>query len=182
MAFVSLLRSSACRGMAGQVQVISNATRLGAGSSSSLVLLKSAVKTQPGLSGVARQQLGRTNQVQFFSVSPKSYSAGGGHSHSNLWTIERALSAALIVVIPAALAAPNKLLDTLAAVSLVMHCHWGVESNVVDYIRPIIFGKAIPKIALAGVYALSILTMAGLLQLIYSDIGFANTVRKIWSL
>ncbi|XP_034249583.1 succinate dehydrogenase [ubiquinone] cytochrome b small subunit, mitochondrial [Thrips palmi] len=180
MAFVSLLRSSACRGMAGQVQVLSNASRLSAGSSSSLILLKSAVKPQAGLSGVSRQQLGRTNQVQFFSVSPKSYSAGAGHSHSNLWTIERALSAALIVIIPAALASPNKLLDTIAAVSLVMHCHWGVEANVVDYIRPIIFGKTIPKIALAGVYVLSIVTMAGLLQLIYNDIGFANTVKKIW--
>lgn len=63
-------------------------------------------------------------QVQFFSISPKSYNAGAGHSHSNLWTIERALSAALIVIIPAALAAPSKVLDTIAAVSLVMHCHW----------------------------------------------------------
>lgn len=182
MAFVSLLRSSACRGMAGQVPVISNISRLGSGSSSSLNLLKAAVKTQPVPSGVSRQQLWATNQVQFFSLSPKSYSAGAGHSHSKLWTIERALSAALIVIIPAALAAPNKLLDTLAAVSLVMHCHWGVEANVIDYVRPIIFGKTIPKIALAGVYVLSIVTMAGLLQLIYSDIGFANTVKKIWSL
>lgn len=58
----------------------------------------------------------------------------------------------------------------------------GVEANVVDYVRPIIFGKAIPKIALGGVYALSIVTLAGLLHLIYSDIGLANTVRKIWSM
>ena len=51
-----------------------------------------------------------------------------------------------------------------------------------DYVRPILFGNVVPKIALGGVYVLSVVTLAGLLQLIYSDIGLANTVRKIWSL
>lgn len=183
MAFVGILRSAACRGMACQGQTISSASRLG--SSSYLLashVTKSLAKAPQTSSGLNLLQPVRFNQIKFFSLSPKSYSAEAGHNHSKLWTIERALSAALIVIIPAALLAPSKALDTITAVTLVMHCHWGVEANVVDYVRPIIFGKVIPKIALGGVYALSIITLAGLMQLIYTDIGLANTVKKIWRL
>ena len=182
MAFVGLLRCGAARGTAFPTLTLHTVSKLSTASSPRLSssLLKSSLPTQTALSGLNRLHPLRVNQVQFFSISPKSYSAGAGHNHSKLWTIERALSAALLLVIPAALAAPSKALDTLAAITLVMHTHWGVEANVVDYIRPIIFGKVVPKIALGAVYVLSIVTLAGLLQLIYSDIGLANTVRKIW--
>jgi len=184
MAFVGLLRSAAGRGVACPMQTFSNAVRLSCGSSSliSSSMLKSSVKTQTALSGLSHLQPVRANQFRLFSLSPKSHSAGAGHNHSKLWTIERAISAALLVIVPVALAAPSKALDTLAAITLVMHSHWGVEAIVVDYIRPILFGNVVPKVALGSIYVLSILTLAGLLQLIYSDIGLANTVRKIWSM
>ncbi|XP_026273821.1 succinate dehydrogenase [ubiquinone] cytochrome b small subunit, mitochondrial [Frankliniella occidentalis] len=178
MAFIGLLRSAACRGIACQTQSLQTLSRT---SLISPQILKSSF-TNHTLPGFSRLQPGRINQVQFFSLSPKSYSAGAGHNHSKLWTIERALSAVLILVVPAALAAPSKALDTVLAVTLVMHSHWGVEAAVVDYVRPIIFGNAFPKVALGGVYVLSIVTLAGLLQIIYTDIGLANTVKKIWSL
>lgn len=176
MAFVGLLRSASCRGMA---QALTNASRLGAGSSSTLISAQ-LLKSQASLSGLSRLQPARINQVQLFSLSPKSYSAGAGHNHSKIWTLERALSASLLVIVPVALASPNKLFDTLAAITLVMHSHWGVEAIAVDYVRPILFGNVVPKIALGSVYLLSIVTLAGLLQLIYTDIGLANTVRKFW--
>ncbi|KAK3930083.1 Succinate dehydrogenase [ubiquinone] cytochrome b small subunit, mitochondrial [Frankliniella fusca] len=178
MAFVGLLRSAACRGIACPAQSLQTVSR------SSLItsrFLKSSLQNQ-SVGGFNRLQPAQINKVQLFSLSPKSYSAGAGHNHSKLWTLERALSAALILVVPAALVAPSKALDTLLAVTLVMHSHWGVEAIVVDYVRPILFGNAIPKVALGGVYVLSIVTLAGLLQLIYTDIGLANTVKKIWSL
>lgn len=108
-------------------------------------------------------------------------SAAGG-SHSGLWTAERALSLALLGLAPAALAYPSQTLDTLLAVSIVMHGHWGLEACVTDYIRPVIFGEAIPKISHGLLILVSATTLGGLLYFIYTDIGIANAIRKLWAI
>jgi len=63
------------------------------------------------------------SRVQHFKTSPVNFSAQG-HNHSKLWTIERAFSAGLIAILPAALLAPSKGLDVLLATSMVLHSHW----------------------------------------------------------
>lgn len=103
-------------------------------------------------------------------------------SHSGLWVAERAVSAGLLALLPAALAFPSQALDTLLAVSVVMHAHWGLEACVVDYVRPVIFGEVVPKVAHGALILVSALTLAGLLYLIYTDIGIANAVRKLWAI
>lgn len=108
-------------------------------------------------------------------------SAAGG-SHAGLWTIERFLSLALLGLLPAAIAFPSKSLDTLLAISLVMHSHWGLEAIVIDYVRPVIFGPFIPKIAPLFVVAFSAALLGGLLYLIYTDIGIGGSVRKFWAI
>lgn len=44
--------------------------------------------------------------------------------HGKLWTIEKALSAGLLAIVPAAILYPNQALDHLLALSLVVHAHW----------------------------------------------------------
>jgi len=103
-------------------------------------------------------------------------------NHTTLWNVERALSLGLLGLIPAALVMPCGLFDNLLAVSLVAHQHWGLEACVIDYIRPIVFGAAIPKLALGLLYVASVLTLGGLLYFNYHDIGLGRAVRKFWSL
>lgn len=103
-------------------------------------------------------------------------------NHATLWTAERAVSAALLVLLPAALIFPSKPLDALLAISVVMHAHWGIEACVVDYVRPIIFGSVIPKVAPALVVAFSALLLGGLLYFISTDIGISRAVRKLWAI
>lgn len=88
----------------------------------------------------------------------------------------------MLGILPAALAFPSKTLDTLLAITVVMHAHWGIEACVVDYVRPVIFGSVIPKIAPFLVIAYSALVLGGLLYFINTDIGISQTVRKFWAI
>lgn len=87
-----------------------------------------------------------------------------------------------MALLPAALAFPSKTLDTLLAISVVMHAHWGIEACVVDYVRPVLFGQLIPKIAPSLVVAFSALLLGGLLYFINTDIGIGQAVRKLWAI
>jgi len=119
--------------------------------------------------------------ITYRSISSTAPRCSAHGNHTTLWNAERALSLGLLGLIPAALMTPCGLFDNLLAISLVAHQHWGLEACVIDYIRPIIFGNAIPKLALGTLYAVSILTLAGLLYFNYHDIGIGRAVRKFWS-
>ena len=101
------------------------------------------------------------------------------HNHSMLWSLERYLSLGLLAVIPLSFAVSTPALDYLLALSLVTHVHWGIEAIVVDYIRPAVFGKVIPKLALIYVYILSMLALSGLFYFNYTDVGLTNAIRMI---
>lgn len=101
----------------------------------------------------------------------------GAHDHSKIWLLEKAVSVGLLAVIPLALVYPNPVLDYVLALSLIVHIHWGFEALVVDYIRPSLFGAAIPKVALASLYIVSIMALAGLFYLNYSDVGLSTAIK-----
>lgn len=118
-----------------------------------------------------------------FSVSSAKLSADAaapGH-HAKLWTVERALSAGLLLALPAAIAFPSQPLDAIVAVSMVMHAHWGLEAIVVDYVRPILFGSVVPKLAHGLLVLFSAATLGGLFYFIYNDIGIGRAIRKLWA-
>lgn len=108
--------------------------------------------------------------------------SAAGSNHAGIWTAERVLSLALLGIMPAALAFPSKTFDTLLAISVVMHAHWGIEAIVVDYVRPVLFGQLIPKLAPAVVIMFSAVLLGGLLYFINTDIGIAQTIRKFWAI
>ena len=103
----------------------------------------------------------------------------GGHNHSKLWSLERYLSIGLLAVIPASFAVTSPAMDYLLALSLVTHVHWGIEAIVVDYIRPSIFGRVIPKLAVVYVYVLSMIALSGLFYFNYTDVGLTTAIRMV---
>uniref|UniRef100_A0A182MZN8 Succinate dehydrogenase [ubiquinone] cytochrome b small subunit n=1 Tax=Anopheles dirus TaxID=7168 RepID=A0A182MZN8_9DIPT len=137
---------------------------------SAAVLLAPAARKPQLLAGTVRN----------FAVSPVRGSAAGG-SHVTLWNAERALSLALLGVVPVGLMFPSQVGDTLMAVSIVMHQHWGLEAIVTDYVRPILFGTTVPKLAHGLLLLVSAATLGGLFYFNYNDIGIAGFVRKIWA-
>ncbi|XP_045776370.1 succinate dehydrogenase [ubiquinone] cytochrome b small subunit, mitochondrial-like isoform X2 [Maniola jurtina] len=122
------------------------------------------------------------NSVRSFRTSAIRFAEGKSQDHSKLWVIERVTSAALIPLMPLALIAPSKILDSALAIIMVAHSFWGLEAIAVDYVRASIFGPVIPKIAIGLVYLISIATLGGLFYVITHDIGIANTVRQFWSI
>jgi succinate dehydrogenase (ubiquinone) membrane anchor subunit len=58
----------------------------------------------------------------------------------------------------------------------------GIEAVVIDYVRPIVFGSVISKLALGAVYLLSIVTLAGLLFFITNDVGIVLAIKQFWKL
>ncbi|CAG9860143.1 unnamed protein product [Phyllotreta striolata] len=111
-----------------------------------------------------------SREIKYVSKRPMST------DHGKLWTAERFLSAALIGVVPVALLASNPLLDDVMAASIVIHFHWGLEACVVDYVRPIIVGPVVPKLAMGLLYLISISTLGGLLYYNHKSIGMSNTI------
>lgn len=125
--------------------------------------------------------LQQKNGIRNFSVTvPKQ--AAAGSDHSGLWTAERFLSAGLLLFLPGALLYPNQILDSLLAVSLVMHAHWGLEAIVTDYIRPVLFGNAVPKVAHLLLIVYSAVVLGGLLYFNFTDVGISNAVRSLWAI
>ncbi|XP_044729997.1 succinate dehydrogenase [ubiquinone] cytochrome b small subunit, mitochondrial [Chrysoperla carnea] len=117
--------------------------------------------------------------IRNIQLSPKRMSA---MDHSKLWTIERLLAVGLLVTLPIAIAVPNPVLDTIAAISIVMHQYWGLEAICNDYVRPIVVGHTIPKVTHFLLIALTLATLGGLFYFNYNDMGLGRAIRRIWSL
>jgi succinate dehydrogenase hydrophobic anchor subunit len=61
--------------------------------------------------------------------------AEGGDAHVH-WTVERLVSAGLLVIVPGALLAPGHgWLDMLLAYYVPLHAHWGVDQVITDYVH-----------------------------------------------
>lgn len=63
-----------------------------------------------------------------------------------------------------------------------MHAHWGLEAIVVDYVRPVLVGNAVPKVAHGLLILFSAATLAGLIYFIQNDIGIGQAVQKLWAI
>merc|ERR1712141_635707 len=104
--------------------------------------------------------------------------------HTKLWSAEKLVSALQIpaVIVPFMVTTPAT--DAIFCTMAVLHSHWGVEAIVVDYIRPSLFGgkTLIPNICQGAVWLLSFLTLGGLYYFNYTDVGFVNAIKMLWSL
>ncbi|XP_033229289.1 succinate dehydrogenase [ubiquinone] cytochrome b small subunit, mitochondrial [Belonocnema kinseyi] len=117
------------------------------------------------------------------SMSPvQCRMSSSGGDHVRLWQIERITSVALPVLLPACLILESPVLDSLLAVLVVIHTHWGLEAIVVDYARPIVVGTIVPKVLHLLLNLLSVVTLAGLLVLVYNGPGIAKTVKNVWAI
>lgn len=63
-----------------------------------------------------------------------------------------------------------------------MHAHWGLEAIVVDYVRPVLVGNVVPKIAHGLLILFSAATLAGLVYFIQNDIGIGQAVQRLWAI
>lgn len=144
------------------------------------------VTSRPLLPATSTQTLPPRQTQQLVATTPVRPAAPeieqAGHDHVLHWTAERILTVVLMGAIPAAFIWNTPALEYFMALSITLHSHWGVEAIVVDYIRPSVFGKVISKLALGGVYALSIATLGGLCYFIYTDVGIVNAVKLLWKL
>ncbi|XP_052737694.1 succinate dehydrogenase [ubiquinone] cytochrome b small subunit, mitochondrial-like [Bicyclus anynana] len=102
------------------------------------------------------------------------------HDHAKLWIVEKGTNAALVVLIPFGLLIPNRLFDTILAILITAHAYWGLEACVVEYVRVLLFGLQLPKVAMGVVYAVTALMLGGLLFLNFNDIGLCRGFWRIW--
>jgi len=101
----------------------------------------------------------------------------GGKPETSHWLNERYLSAALFPIIGVGLAFPHPVTDTVLCASLVLHSHWHMEGVFTDYIH----GPTLPKLIKPFMLTLSILAFGSLCYINYFDVGFANTVRMLYT-
>lgn len=60
--------------------------------------------------------------------------------------------------------------------------HRGLEAIIVDYVRPIVVGTLVPKVAFLMLNLLSVATLAGLFVLIYNGPGLTKTIKNGWAI
>jgi len=58
----------------------------------------------------------------------------------------------------------------------------GLEAIILDYVRPIVVGTVVPKVAFLMLNLLSAATLAGLLVLIYNGPGLTKTIKHGWAI
>uniref|UniRef100_A0ACB8EYS4 Uncharacterized protein n=1 Tax=Sphaerodactylus townsendi TaxID=933632 RepID=A0ACB8EYS4_9SAUR len=109
-------------------------------------------------------------------TSPRSLA--GSKAASLHWTAERAVSAFLFGLLPAAYLYPGPAVDYSLAAALTLHGHWGLGQVVTDYVH----GETSFKLASAGLYLLSAATFAGLCYFNYHDVGICKAVAMVWRL
>lgn len=112
---------------------------------------------------------------------PASHGSQVHHDYVNHWKMDRLVSIALLPLVPWAFLTDSVLANYLLILTMGAHTHWGMESVVVDYMRPRVVGKAGYYISLAAIYALSFATFAGLLYLNYSQLPPTKAIKKLWS-
>ncbi|XP_046966019.1 succinate dehydrogenase [ubiquinone] cytochrome b small subunit, mitochondrial-like [Vanessa cardui] len=121
-----------------------------------------------------------SNSIRSFNTTKMKLQEEKPHDHARLWVIEKATSAILVVLIPFGLLIPNRLFDSLLAILITAHTFWGMEAVMVEYVRVLLFGPLIPKIAIGFVYAMTVLMLGGLFYLIFNDIGLCRAFWRIW--
>ncbi|XP_068096908.1 succinate dehydrogenase [ubiquinone] cytochrome b small subunit, mitochondrial isoform X2 [Hyperolius riggenbachi] len=115
-------------------------------------------------------------QGSLIHVSPNRHA--GSKAASRHWTGERALSVALLGLLPAAYMYPGAAVDFSLAAALTLHGHWGLGQVVTDYVH----GDTKIKLANTGLLVLSSLTFAGLCYFNYHDVGICEAVAMLWRL
>ncbi|XP_052552973.1 succinate dehydrogenase [ubiquinone] cytochrome b small subunit, mitochondrial [Tympanuchus pallidicinctus] len=103
---------------------------------------------------------------------------GSSKAASLHWTSERAVSALLLGLLPAAYLYPGAAVDYSLAAALTLHGHWGLGQVITDYVH----GDTPIKVANTGLYVLSAVTFAGLCYFNYYDVGICKAVAMLWSL
>ncbi|OQV21798.1 hypothetical protein BV898_04373 [Hypsibius exemplaris] len=111
-----------------------------------------------------------------------SYAGGlGREDHVNHWKIDRIVDVLLLPIIPVAFLTDNVYVNYALILCVGAHTHWGMESIVVDYLRPRVVGKGGYYAGLGVMYLLSFATFAGLLYLNYSQMPPTKAIKKLWT-
>ncbi|XP_075982688.1 succinate dehydrogenase, subunit D isoform X1 [Anticarsia gemmatalis] len=175
MALSMFLRTPVCTSSVFRQQVMRLATQP--------ALLKRPIASATPLRLLAAQQPKTTpilNAVRSFRTSIVRLSQEKGHDHSKLWIVEKAVAAIMIPLMPIALLMPNKLFDSVLAILISAHTFWGLEAIVVEYLRVLVVGPVVPKVAMTVVYVLTVNLLGGLFYLIFNDIGLCRGYWRIW--
>ncbi|XP_063895713.1 succinate dehydrogenase [ubiquinone] cytochrome b small subunit, mitochondrial isoform X1 [Helicoverpa armigera] len=174
MALSTLLRAPAIRSTIFTQQIMKLATQPN---------MKRPVVSMLPASTLALKEINSTpiiNSVRSFRTSPVRLSDEKPHDHSKLWVIEKAVAALMIPLLPMGLLVPNRILDSVIAILICAHSFWGLEAMMVEYVRVLLFGPFIPKVAMGVVYFLSVSMLGGLFFLIFNDIGLCRGFWRIW--
>ncbi|KAF7998183.1 hypothetical protein HCN44_009581 [Aphidius gifuensis] len=102
--------------------------------------------------------------------------------HVRLWQMERIVAASFVVLFPGVILLQNPIIDVAFSLLVVMHAHWGLEAVILDYARPAVVGKILPKVLMLALYLLSGITLAGLGAVIYNGPGVGGSIKRIWAI
>ncbi|KAL3288979.1 hypothetical protein HHI36_003422 [Cryptolaemus montrouzieri] len=124
-----------------------------------------------------------TNLLRSHLITQKVVKRTMSGDHAKTWKLEKILTIIMFPIIPATFSNPGtEILDNLFAILVTTHAHFGLEAIARDYVRPILVGPILPKIAVGLVYALTSVTLGSLLYFNHHNIGIGAAGRKIWSI
>ena len=109
----------------------------------------------------------------FFNLETKTA------KESSHWAMERVVSVALIPALSVGIYSPNTVCNGVLALALPIHCHWGVQQVITDYL-PARRAGAIHYAALGSLYVATGLSILGLAIYNANDIGIGEGINLLW--
>ena len=73
-------------------------------------------------------------------------------------------------------------MDTVLALGLTLHIHWGIGGVIGDYGRPYVLGDTLAKAVRVMGYVITACLLAGLLTFNQNDVGLTKAFEMVWSL
>ncbi|XP_050424135.1 succinate dehydrogenase [ubiquinone] cytochrome b small subunit, mitochondrial [Adelges cooleyi] len=158
-----------CVGLAAQKQI-------------SFCIMPSCVKNFTAISQSSNKTVTNSLAIapMFSRCAGTAVAAKSEKNYANMWKAERIVSIALLPLFPAAIMYSSPVIDTLLALSITFHSYWGLEALVVDYLRVPVVGQVANKAGKLTVTFLSIIMLAGFLQLIFNGDGLGNAIVQLW--
>ncbi|ODV61931.1 CybS family protein [Ascoidea rubescens DSM 1968] len=100
---------------------------------------------------------------------------------SRHWTIERLLGIGLVplTIAPFATGSLSPIADSILSIILLVHCHAGFTSCIIDYIPRRVYGK-LHYTALRLLSLGSLVSLVGIYEMEVHDIGFTSIFMKLW--
>ena len=103
-------------------------------------------------------------------------------NHARLhWHAERVVGLTMFPLFPLSLMVGGPVMDFSVVTCVTLHSYWGLEGVIMDYSFERRYGPVLQPVAMNACKVLCAIAYAGFLYFNYTDVGFVEAIKYLWS-